>query len=104
MFSRLTKVSYLFEVWIFPFVSLTSYTYEDTKQIAEHIQEKTVYRPTLGIICGSGLGGLVDQVEEPFILSYTEIPGFPVSTGNIIYNLIILILKLQITQLNLDAP
>jgi len=57
-----------------------SYTYEDTKQIADHIQERTVYRPTLGIICGSGLGGLVDQVEEPFILAYTEIPGFPVST------------------------
>lgn len=60
--------------------SQSTFTYEDVKEIAEFIQTKTAYRPALGIICGSGLGGLVDQVKDAEELSYTQIPGFPVST------------------------
>ncbi len=33
------------------------------------------------VILGSGLGGLADAVEEPDILDFHDIPGFPVSTG-----------------------
>ena len=62
--------------------SLLSFTYEDTKQIADFILTKTEYRPKLGIICGSGLGNLVDQVEKPVCIGYKDIPGFPVSTGD----------------------
>lgn len=43
---------------------------------------KTKVRPTVGIICGSGLGGLVDNVENKEEFKYEDIPGFPVSTGN----------------------
>ncbi|KAE9418883.1 hypothetical protein Angca_003398 [Angiostrongylus cantonensis] len=31
----------------------------------------------VGIICGSGLGPIGDQVEEPTVLPYEKIPGFP---------------------------
>ena len=36
--------------------------------------------PRFGIVLGSGLGSLVDAVEETLRLSYAEIPGFPVSS------------------------
>ncbi|CAJ0602657.1 unnamed protein product [Cylicocyclus nassatus] len=31
----------------------------------------------IGIICGSGLGPIGDQVEDPIVLPYEKIPGFP---------------------------
>ena len=47
-------------------------------------------RPRVGIVLGSGLGGLADQIEEPIIIPYKDIPFFPVSTvirhkGNLIF-------------------
>jgi purine-nucleoside phosphorylase len=36
--------------------------------------------PTIGIICGSGLGGLADLVEDPTSIGYQSIPNFPTST------------------------
>ena len=37
-------------------------------------------QPTLGLILGSGLGVLGDQIEGADFVPYAEIPGFPVST------------------------
>jgi len=39
--------------------------------------------PKVAIICGSGLGGLVNTIDQdPRVeTSYREIPGFPRSTG-----------------------
>ncbi len=34
-----------------------------------------------GIILGSGLGGLADQIHDPVVLSYGDIPGFGVSSA-----------------------
>lgn len=38
-------------------------------------------KPTVGIILGSGLGKLADKIEEPVVIPYRDIPGFPVSTA-----------------------
>lgn len=38
-------------------------------------------RPTVGIILGSGLGRLAEQIADPVIIPYKDIPGFPVSTA-----------------------
>ena len=38
-------------------------------------------RPATGIILGSGLGGLADQIRDPVALSYKDIPGFGVSSA-----------------------
>lgn len=37
--------------------------------------------PKIGIVLGSGLGRLTDEIENPVIIPYKEIPGFPVSTA-----------------------
>ncbi|HPI54638.1 MAG TPA: purine-nucleoside phosphorylase [Chitinophagaceae bacterium] len=44
------------------------------------IESKLTQKPVAGIILGSGLGGLVDEIEVSLSLSYEEIPNFPVST------------------------
>ena len=38
-------------------------------------------RPEVGIILGSGLGSLADSIENPVVIPYKDIPGFPVSTA-----------------------
>ena len=38
-------------------------------------------QPEIGIVLGSGLGKLADQIEDPLVIPYKDIPGFPVSTA-----------------------
>ena len=38
-------------------------------------------KPVIGIVLGSGLGKLADQIENPLVIPYSELPGFPVSTA-----------------------
>lgn len=49
-------------------------------QAVDYIQSKTSVRPTVGIILGTGLGGLVKEIEIVDIIEYKDIPNFPVST------------------------
>jgi len=44
------------------------------------IKGKTSVEPEVGIILGTGLGGLVDEIDIKDSLSYEDIPNFPVST------------------------
>lgn len=44
------------------------------------IRERTDFEPEIGMILGSGLGGYSDQIENPVIIPYHDIPDFPVST------------------------
>ena len=50
------------------------------KQTAEFIQQKVNFTPEVGIILGTGLGGLVNHIEIAHSLPYNEIPNFPIST------------------------
>ena len=38
-------------------------------------------RPVVGIVLGSGLGKLSDEIKDPMTIPYSDIPGFPVSTA-----------------------
>ena len=38
-------------------------------------------KPEIGIVLGSGLGKLADQIQDPLVVPYKDIPGFPVSTA-----------------------
>jgi len=38
------------------------------------------HKPIAGIVLGSGLGKLADFVENPIVVPYSDIPGFPLST------------------------
>lgn len=47
---------------------------------ASFLKEKYSETPTIGLILGSGLGVLADEIEQPTKVPYNEIPDFPVST------------------------
>ena len=53
---------------------------QNTKESANFITEKTNFNPEIGIILGTGLGGLVSEIEIEHSLPYNEIPNFPLST------------------------
>jgi len=53
---------------------------EEIKQAAEYIRNKVHFEPEVGIILGTGLGGLVEHIDIKHSLPYGEIPNFPVST------------------------
>jgi purine-nucleoside phosphorylase len=50
------------------------------KESATFLKEKTNYSPKVCIILGTGLGGLVAEIEIEYSVSYEDIPHFPVST------------------------
>jgi purine-nucleoside phosphorylase len=45
------------------------------------IRGETTLEPRVGVVLGSGLGGLADAVEGRVEIPYAEIPGWPVSTA-----------------------
>ncbi len=47
---------------------------------ASFLRSKGMIDPEIGIILGTGLGKLADQVESEIEIDYEEIPHFPVST------------------------
>ena len=47
---------------------------------AAYIKTKIDFEPFFGIILGSGLGGLANEVDIVDRISYSDIPGFPKST------------------------
>lgn len=44
------------------------------------IRERIDFVPQIGLILGSGLGTLADEIKNPVIIDYKDIPNFPVST------------------------
>lgn len=49
---------------------------------ADFIKEQLSGRtPVIGIVLGSGLGKLAEKIENPLVIPYRTIPGFPVSTA-----------------------
>jgi len=67
--------------------------YEAFVRMSEHVLSRTKYRPKMAIICGSGLGPLAAGLEDPEVLSYESIPGFPRSTveghqGELVFGLL----------------
>lgn len=49
---------------------------------ADFIKEQLGGRtPVIGIVLGSGLGKLAEKIENPLVIPFRTIPGFPVSTA-----------------------
>jgi len=46
-----------------------------------HIREASAGEPRVGVILGSGLGGLADELDDRVEIAYSDIPGWPVSTA-----------------------
>ena len=53
---------------------------EVIKKTADFLKEKTNFFPEIGIILGTGLGGMVDKIKVFHTLPYEKIPNFPLST------------------------
>ncbi len=51
------------------------------EEAAAFLQTRSSHPPQVGIILGSGLGGLVSEIADAVQIPYAEIPGFPVSTA-----------------------
>jgi purine-nucleoside phosphorylase len=50
------------------------------KEAVDYIRTVTRLSTPIGIILGTGLGGLADEIEQDTSISYDKIPHFPVST------------------------
>lgn len=53
---------------------------EKVQKTVAYIQKKVDFTPEYGIILGTGLGGLVKEIEVKHELMYANIPDFPIST------------------------
>jgi xanthosine phosphorylase len=49
-------------------------------QAAAVMTERAGLRPRVGVVLGSGLGGVADAVAHPTVIDYAELPGFPQPT------------------------
>lgn len=50
-------------------------------EATQFIQSKILSQPTIGIILGSSLGSLADEIKQAFIIPYDEIPHFAKSNA-----------------------
>jgi purine-nucleoside phosphorylase len=51
-----------------------------TRRAAKFVLEKTKLHPRIGLVLGSGLGALADELTGATLIPYGKIPGFPRST------------------------
>lgn len=54
--------------------------YEKCKQSADFIKSKFDATGAIGIVLGSGLGDMADEIENPQVVEYKDIPNYPVPT------------------------
>jgi purine-nucleoside phosphorylase len=60
---------------------LTAVTlYDDIQRAADAVRAHAAARPAVGIILGTGLGGLAEEISVAASVPYESIPGFPLST------------------------
>ncbi|MBK8901360.1 MAG: purine-nucleoside phosphorylase [Anaerolineaceae bacterium] len=53
---------------------------QQVETAASAIRQLTNYQPTIGLVLGSGLSELASSIQEPDIIRYDQIPGWPQST------------------------
>ena len=55
---------------------------ERINKAADYVSERIGnLEPVVGIVLGSGLGKLADRIDDPIVIPYRDIPGFPVPTA-----------------------
>ncbi|MDI6688928.1 MAG: purine-nucleoside phosphorylase [Actinomycetota bacterium] len=48
------------------------------RESTHFVRERIEVKPLIGIVLGSGLGGLVDEIKDKKIIPYRDIPHFPI--------------------------
>jgi purine-nucleoside phosphorylase len=61
-------------------VTATMSLFDRIQEAAGVVRGRTRLRPDVGIVLGTGLGGLAAEIEVEAAIPYEEIPGFPLST------------------------
>ena len=56
-------------------------TQAQIEEAAEAVRQHTKQQPTIGLILGSGLGGLADEINNADIITVDQIPHWPASTA-----------------------
>jgi len=54
--------------------------YEDIRRAVDAVRARSSLAPAVGIILGTGLGGLAEEIMVEASVPYETIPGFPLST------------------------
>mgnify|MGYP003916971655 CR=1 FL=1 len=54
--------------------------FEEIKESADYLLNLVDFQPETGIVLGTGLGGLVKEIDIKYEIPYEEIPHFPLST------------------------
>lgn len=49
--------------------------------LLDAVRRRTAVVPEVGIVLGSGLGGLADELEEAVAIPFSELPGWPAATA-----------------------
>jgi purine-nucleoside phosphorylase len=57
-----------------------AFSLAEIEEVAAFIRARTAHRPRIGLILGTGLSPLAEEITAADILPYGEIPHFPVST------------------------
>ena len=60
------------------------------KETTSFLENKGINNPVVGIVLGTGLGAMVEKIENPIVIPYKDIPNFPEATvefhkGNLIF-------------------
>ncbi len=55
------------------------FTFAEIKEAADYVRGQLNHEPTIGLILGSGLSPLADEIEAADRIPYANIPHFPVS-------------------------
>ena len=55
--------------------------FEQVQEAATYVRERIGEEPRIGIILGSGLGGIAEVIEDKHVIPYGEIPHFVCSTA-----------------------
>jgi purine-nucleoside phosphorylase len=61
-------------------MTATSTLFDRVQDAAAVVRQRTALVPEIGIVLGTGLGGLAQEIDVDVSLPYGEIPGFPLST------------------------
>ena len=59
---------------------MTAGLFERIEHAADVVRERSALRPDVGVILGTGLGGLAREIEVETEIPYQDLPGFPLST------------------------
>ena len=57
-----------------------AYSYDDLKKSADYILDRIDFKPKIALILGSSLDRLAEEIEDPVVIDYKDIPNYLITT------------------------